>query len=246
MPSAPLKSATYMTNLLRVTVRDHCYITGKYRGAAHTACNLKLRLNPKTTTIPVVFHNLRGYDTRLLMQAISKMDSRVSCIPNNTEKYISSLEQLRFIDIAQFLLASLRKLVAVNPPEAFQITAQHEPNRERRELLMRKGVYPYEYMDTWDRFTEPRLPAKEVFYSKLSDAHISDEDYTHAQKVWETFRCLSLGDYCDLYCRTDVLLLADGFRDLSEDLPKAVRPGPCLLLHQTGALLGRPAQEDRR
>ena len=194
------------------SVRDHCHITGKYRGAAHNACNLKLRLNPKTTTIPVVFHNLRGYDSHLLMQAISKVDGRVSCIPNNTEKYISfSLGQLRFIDSAQFLLASLRKLVAANPPEAFQITAQHEPHRERLELLMRKGVYPYEYMDTWDRFTEPRLPPKEVFYSKLSDAHISDEDYTHAQKVWETFGCLSLGDYCDLYCRTDVLLLADVF-----------------------------------
>ena len=79
-------------------------------------------------------------------------------MPNNTEKYISfSLGQLRFIDSAQFLLASLDKLVAANPPEAFQITAQHEPNRERRELLMRKSVYPYEYMDTWDRFTEPKL-----------------------------------------------------------------------------------------
>ena len=76
---------------------------------------------------------------------------------------------------------------------------------------MRKGVYPYEYMDTWDRFTEPKLPPKEAFYSKLSDAHISDEDYTHAQKVWETFGCLSLGDYSGLYCRTDVLLLADVF-----------------------------------
>ena len=106
------------------SVRDHCHITGKYRGAAHNACNLKLRLNPKTTTIPVVFHNLRGYDSHLLMQAISKVEGEISCIPNNTEKYISfSLGQLRFIDSAQFLLASLDKLVAANPPEAFQITA---------------------------------------------------------------------------------------------------------------------------
>ena len=53
----------------------------------------------------------------------------------------------------------------------------------RPELLMRKGVYPYEYMGTWDRFTEPNLSQKEAFYSKLVDAYISDEDYTHAQKV---------------------------------------------------------------
>ena len=63
------------------SVRSHCHITGEYRGAAHNACNLKLRLNP---SIPVVFYNLRGYDSHLLMQAISKMEGRVSCIPNNT------------------------------------------------------------------------------------------------------------------------------------------------------------------
>ena len=129
------------------SVRDHCNITVEYRGAAHNACSLKLRLNPKTTSIPVVFHNLRGYDSHLLMQAISKVEGRVSCIPNNTEKYISvSLGHLRFIERAQFLLASLDKLVAANPSGAFQITAQHEPNRERRKLLMGNGVYPYEYI----------------------------------------------------------------------------------------------------
>ena len=71
------------------SVRDHCHITGKYRGAAHSACNLKLRLNPKTMVVPVVFHNLRSYDSHLLMQAISKVKGKVSCIPNNTEKYIT-------------------------------------------------------------------------------------------------------------------------------------------------------------
>ena len=146
------------------------------------------------------------------MQAISKVQGRVSCFLNNTEKYISfSLGQLRFIDSAQCLLASLDKLVTANSPEAFQITAQHEPNRERREFLMRKGVYPYEYMDTWDRFTEPKLPPKEAFYSRLSDTHISDEDYIHAQKVWAAFGCKTLGDYSGLFCRTDVLLLTDVF-----------------------------------
>ena len=193
------------------SVRDHCHITGKYRGAAHNTCNLKLRLNPKTTVIPVAFHNLRGYDSHLLMQAISKVEGNISCIPNNTEKYISfSLGQLRFIDSAQFLLASLDKLVAANQPEAFRITARYT-SEERRKLLLRKGVYAYEYMDSWERFAEPQLPPKEAFYSKLTDEHISNEDYAHAQKVWTAFDCTSLGDYHDLYNRTDVLLLADVF-----------------------------------
>ncbi|KAK3801763.1 hypothetical protein RRG08_043778 [Elysia crispata] len=200
------------------SVKDHCHITGRYRGAAHSDCNLKLRLSPKTTTIPVVFHNLRGYDSHLLMQAISKVEGRMSCIPNNTEKYISfSLGQLRFIDSAQFLLASLDKLVSANKPEAFQITARYEPDRE---LLLRKGVYPYEYMDSWERFEETQLPPKEDFYSKLTGASISDSDYNHAQRVWETFGCQTLGNYTDLYCRTDVLLLADVFENFRKTSQK--------------------------
>ena len=165
----------------------------------------------KITSIPVVLHNLRGYDSRLLMQAISKVEGRVSCIPNNMEKYISfSLGQLRVIDSAQFLLASLEKLVAANQSGAFQITAQHEPNRERRKLLMRRVVYPYGYMDTWDRFTEPKLPQRKPSTVR-SPMRVLVTRTTHTQKVWATFVCKTLGDYSDLHCRTDVLLLADVF-----------------------------------
>ena len=118
-------------------VRDHCHITGKYREAAHSECNLKLQLCPKGTTIPVVFHNLRGCDSHLIMQVMSKAIAdvergedegdddyenarksaenihKLKFIPNNTEKYISfSLGQLRFIDSAQFLLGRLDRLVS--------------------------------------------------------------------------------------------------------------------------------------
>ena len=67
-------------------VKDHCHITGKYRGAAHNECNLKLRINPKTYQIPVVFHNLRGYDAHHLMQAMSQLQKEVKCVANNMEK----------------------------------------------------------------------------------------------------------------------------------------------------------------
>ena len=155
------------------------------------------------------------------MQAISKVEGRMSCIPNNTEKYISfSLGQLRFIDSAQFLQASLSKLVDANKPEAFHITARYEPDHRKRTLLMRKGVYPYEYVDSWERFEENKLPPKEAFYSKLSDEHIDDDDYKHAQRVWETFGCQTLGNYADLYCRTDVLLLADVFENFRKTSQK--------------------------
>jgi hypothetical protein len=68
-------------------------------------------------------------------------------------------------------------------------------------------------MDSWVRFSETRLPAKEEFYSSLTEDHITDEQYAHAQEVWEAFGCKNLGDYHDLYVETDVALLADVFEN---------------------------------
>ena len=68
-------------------------------------------------------------------------------------------------------------------------------------------------MDSWGRFSEAKLPDKEKFYSKLNDEHITDQEYAHAQTVWETFECKTLGDYHDLYVKTDVALLADVFEN---------------------------------
>jgi hypothetical protein len=221
------KRATKTKNLYLDKVRDHCHLTGKFRGAAHYACNLKLGINPKTVIIPVVFHNLRGYDAHLIMQAISRTQGNLSCIPNNMEKYISfSLRKLRFIDSVQFLNASLGKLVECNKPETFRITNTYEPNDEKQKLLLRKGVYPYEYMDNWERFQETQLPPIDKFYSSLNDENISTEDYEHAQKVWKTFNCQNLGDYHDLYLRTDVLLLADVFENFRKTCLKQYELDP--------------------
>ena len=88
----------------RDAVKDHCHITGKYRGAAHSNCNLKLRINPRTDQIPVIFHNLRGYDAHHLMQAMANLKKEVKCVANNMEKYITiSVDGLRFIDSLNFL-----------------------------------------------------------------------------------------------------------------------------------------------
>ena len=85
-----------------IRVRDHCHITGKYRGSAHQDCNLKLRLNPEEIKIPVIFHNLRGYDSHFIMQQIGEITKKhtyknykgeekqmnINAIPNNMEKYM--------------------------------------------------------------------------------------------------------------------------------------------------------------
>ena len=142
-------------NNYKDAVKDHCHITGKYRGAAHNACNLKFRLKPKTAPKAVVVHNLKGYNGHLLMQAVARVPGEISCIPNNTEKYISfSLGNLRFVDSLNFKMSSLDALVKGSTPEDMKITEKTCEDSEKRKLLLKKGIYPYEYMDGFERFTE--------------------------------------------------------------------------------------------
>ena len=77
--------------------------------------------------------------------------------------------------------------------------------------MIRKGIYPYEYMDGWKKFQEISSPPKDAFYSRLNMKGISDQDYEHAQQVWNTMNKKTLGCYHDTYLKTDVLLLADVF-----------------------------------
>ena len=195
----------------RDAVKEHCHITGRYRGAAHNACNQKLRIRPKTDEIPIVFHNLRGYDAHHLMQAMSTLQKEVKCVANNMEKYITFLvEGLRFIDSLNFLQGSLDSLVKATPKSELKITSSFSNGSD---LLYKKGIYPYEYMDSFEKFSETSLPPKESFYSKLNDEHITEDEYAHAKTVWETFECKTLGDYHNLYVKTDVALLADVFEN---------------------------------
>ena len=78
-------------------------------------------------------------------------------------------------------------------------------------LLIRKGVYPYEDMDSWEKFEETTIPRKEAFYSELKLENITVKDYSHVQKVWEVFKIKNRGNYHDLYVQCDTLLLADVF-----------------------------------
>ena len=80
-------------------------------------------------------------------------------------------------------------------------------------MLLRKGVYPYEYMDGWDKFNETLIPSKESFYSNLTMENISETDYRHANNIFKTFKLNNWGDYHDLYVQSDTLLLADVFEN---------------------------------
>ena len=224
-----------------IRVRDHCHITGKYRGSSHQECNLKLRLNPEEIKIPVIFHNLRGYDSHFIMQEIGAIvknhayknkkgediQMSINAIPNNMEKYMAFMlgNHLNFIDSFQFMSSSLDKLVSNLPKEAFKYTSQ-EFKGKKLDLMVKKGVYPYDFMSSFDKFNE-KLPSKEDFYSILNDTHISDDEYKHAQNVWEIFKLKTMGEHHDLYLKSEVLLLADLFENFRKTCVQYYKLDPC-------------------
>ena len=143
---------------------------------------------------------------------------RLKPLANSEEKYISfQFGKLRFLDIYKFFLKSLDEVPKSMKEEDFILTRKQFPEEEQFQLLRKKVFILIEYIDNYSKFNETQLPPKESFYSKLQQEEISDKDYSYAQKVWETFKCIRLGDYHMLYLKSDVLLLHDcimNFRDV--------------------------------
>ena len=215
-------------------VRDHCHFTGRYRGPAHNRCNLKYR---KPKNISVFFHNLSGYDSHLFIKKLGtpNKNENIDCIPNNEEKYKSFSKtivtgqytnkkgevkdktfKIVFKDSLKFMSSSMGALVNNLPKDAFKNLLKYFTPKQA-EILKQKGFYPYEYMDSEEKFNDTKIPPREAFYSKLSGRGITEKDYKHAWNVWNSFKMKTFKEYHELYNITDVLLLADvfeNFRDL--------------------------------
>ena len=221
-------------------VRDHCHFTGQYRGAAHNKCNLMCK---KPKVLPVIFHNLQGYDAHLFIKQLARLEGKLDCIPSTEEKYNSFSKtikvgeykdcsgsvfpvkfEIRFLDSFKFIQTSLSNLVSNLSPDDFLNTKQIF--KKNTELLTRKGVYPYDYVSSFKKLSETQLPPKEKFYSQLNDEEISDDDYQHAINVWNTFDCKTIRDYHNLYLKTDVLLLADVFENFRKTCLKHYKLDP--------------------
>lgn len=219
-------------------VRDHCHITGLYRGPLCAKCNWRLRL--KRRVLPVFFHNFKGYDGHLICkQAIGEMEGwQLRVIPTTKEKYMSLTARVPvgktrenrtiffdivFLDSFQFLSSSLATLAG---------TLDHLPITERRmkslypaisdSVIRRKGVFPYSYFDSLSRLDETCLPPIEAFKDDITGAECDPEDYAHALRAWSELGCQDFRAYAARYMFLDIYLLADvfeKFRDvsLSED-----------------------------
>ncbi|XP_044019812.1 uncharacterized protein LOC122860176 [Aphidius gifuensis] len=176
-------------------VIDHSHMSGRIRGLAHSNCSIKL--------LPI---NKEKYVSFTKEVRYKKLDgSGSNCI------------HLRFLDSFKFMPSSLDKLASYLEDCDKKITRKYCNSEEEFQLLKRKGAYPYEYTDSFDKLNETSLPPKENFFSKLSNENISDSDYEHAIKVWDTFNIKTLGDYSDIYLQADVLLLADVFENFRKN-----------------------------
>jgi DNA polymerase type B, organellar and viral/Recombination endonuclease VII len=209
-------------------VHDHSHLTGEFRGAACNACNLKCRT---LNFVPVLLHNLSGYDSHFIVRELGDDPGRIDVIPNTEEKYISFTKhvngiKLRFLDSYRFMGASLESLVKNLPTGAFQETSKFY-STDQLSLITRKGVFPYDYVDSWQKLEETCLPPKISFNNKLTMSEVSDEDYSHAQKVWTEFNCRTLGEYSDQYLKTDVLLLTDVFETFRDLTMESYKLDPC-------------------
>lgn len=124
--------------------------------------------------------------------------------------------KLKFIDSFRFLPESLSKLASLVPKNKKRVLygeGQKKYSLDQLAMLERKGIFPYDYIDSLQRLKETSLPSKEEFYSELNYEEISDKDYEFACNVWQKFNIKTLGEYSDLYLKTDVLLLADVFEN---------------------------------
>ena len=181
-----------------------------------------------------MFYNLSGYDAHLFIRELGAHTSEMGVIVKSKD-YISflikvpvdsyidkngeekdKLIELRFIDSFKFTSSSLDSLTKNLVGSRKRLFGFEDYSELQYDLLTRKGVYNYEYVNSWDQFEETQLPPISAFYSNLNMSLISKEDYQHALRVWKEFGIHNLGDYHDLYLRTDVALVTnvyEAFRD---------------------------------
>ena len=214
-------------------VRDHCHITGKFRGAAHNQCNLKLKIPRK---LAIIFHNLERYHGHIKFKEVNNFDDiDIQVLPKTSKKYISIIvnRNIVFLDSNQFYKGKLDNHTSNLEDKDFKHLLS-EFLKDKLEILKRKDAYPYEWVDSYEKFNYQELPPKEGFCSSIKDGkrdnnngHISNEQYSHLKNVWNTFNLNTIRDFHNHYLKKDVLLLADVFEKFISACLKNYNLDPC-------------------
>lgn len=188
---------------------------------------------PQEFEVPVVFHNLTNYDGHLILKSLDHTIKKITCIPQEGEAFLTfTLDHTSFIDSYRFMTSSLSKLseVLLEDCKSDLLLQQNfkysyrwffeycmgkgmQCTMEAFRKIVRKGIYPYEYMQQAECFDETELPSPNQFHSTLTGESITPEEYAFATDLWEEFAITDLGEWHDLYLAIDVNLLADVFEN---------------------------------
>ena len=226
----------YSVNNKKVAHHDH--ITGKFISSLCNGCNLKFVYKPFLPVYIHNLKGYDAHLFVNALYKYGQQNKDLSCIPNNEERYISFSKtikvdeyfckkdkklksvnfEIRFLDSIAFMNSSIEKLVD-NLADgcddikklrlAFPNTSKHFKDDTEFKLMTQKGIYPYDFIDSFNKLNISYLPDQKQFYSKLYGIDCSNEDYEQAKIVWKTFKCKTFLDYHNLYLKSDVLLLAD-------------------------------------
>ena len=196
--------------ILSDKVRDHCHLTGNYRGPAHNTCNINV-IQKQSNFIPFIFHNFSNYDCHMFFKKlVDKKNDKVKfdIIPKTNEAYISvTYGCIRFIDSYRFLSSSLDSLVKNLDEDDFKILKKEFPDKWL--YLNKKLAYPYEYFNSIDDYKKPvhNLENKD-FFSKLKNGYPDDKEIQRTKEIINIFNNKDGKELTELYLKSDVLLLA--------------------------------------
>jgi len=212
-----------------VKCRDHCHFSGNYLGAACQKCNLR---RSKPRMLKIFIHNASKYDMHFIIKAIPSFPGRIKNIrvlPYNGENFRTmSFNCFEILDSLSFLQASLAQLSNDLKEskhnygilkQTYLVREKGSYSRNRLEMVLSKSFFPYEYCKSFSQMKKTtKLPKIKNFYSSLSEKSISKEDHCFARRVWKKYQCKNLIDYCMLYCKIDVILLAEVFQKFRKQM----------------------------
>ena len=209
-------------------VKDHCHLTGKFRGLSHNNCNLNTR-KAHTSFVPKLFLNFSGYDCHLIFEKLVNMATKKNnkinendIIAKSSEIYISvKIGCLKFLDSYRFLDASLDKL-----SRALKSFPSLDANGMEDDLFQRKLAYPYEKGNNIESYYKPLKLGREDYFSTLKQSYPEFEEIIRTQAIIVKNKIDNLKELTMLYLKNDVLILTDIFQIYIDTCKKAYGINP--------------------